>query len=175
MIFLGYILRILRVKDDSGLSFYYFNYYRYRCCYHSFLIYLHSTSGLKGFTLSCCGVVYFFQLISSCVVHMLRCHVTLQVPSPSDADLSPPVSNSLGQRTPPPQPRCPAPSNLFTLNDPHDCSAARHWLCANFVELEGERACTHSHSHTHTRRVKLICSVSLLRQSAFKWLAIISR
>uniref|UniRef100_A0A3P9JXW1 Cilia and flagella associated protein 61 n=1 Tax=Oryzias latipes TaxID=8090 RepID=A0A3P9JXW1_ORYLA len=26
------------------------------------------------------------------------------------------------------------PSNLFTLNDVHDCMAARHWLCANFLD-----------------------------------------
>uniref|UniRef100_A0A8C7Z774 Cilia and flagella associated protein 61 n=1 Tax=Oryzias sinensis TaxID=183150 RepID=A0A8C7Z774_9TELE len=26
------------------------------------------------------------------------------------------------------------PSNLFTLNDVHDCMSARHWLCANFLD-----------------------------------------
>ncbi|XP_024146468.1 cilia- and flagella-associated protein 61 isoform X2 [Oryzias melastigma] len=29
------------------------------------------------------------------------------------------------------------PSNLFTLNDVHDCMAARHWLCANFLDQSG--------------------------------------
>ncbi|RVE56093.1 hypothetical protein OJAV_G00232720 [Oryzias javanicus] len=29
------------------------------------------------------------------------------------------------------------PSNLFTLNDVHDRMAARHWLCANFLDQSG--------------------------------------
>lgn len=61
----------------------------------------------------------------------------LQVPCPTAVDLSPGVTNSQLQaqsahRT------GPIPSNLFTLNDLHDCTAAHRWLRANFVELEGK-------------------------------------
>ncbi|XP_076874175.1 LOW QUALITY PROTEIN: cilia- and flagella-associated protein 61 [Brachyhypopomus gauderio] len=60
-----------------------------------------------------------------------------QMVCPTGIDIS--VSTSSGQV--PDQPRRrytgPVPSNLFTLNDPQDCSQAQHWLCKNFLDQEG--------------------------------------
>ncbi|XP_030626735.1 cilia- and flagella-associated protein 61 [Chanos chanos] len=60
-----------------------------------------------------------------------------QVPCTTGADITQPAASGQGSV----QPTCrytgPVPSNLFTLNDPHDCVEAFHWLLRNFVDQEG--------------------------------------
>uniref|UniRef100_A0A674BYN8 Cilia and flagella associated protein 61 n=1 Tax=Salmo trutta TaxID=8032 RepID=A0A674BYN8_SALTR len=70
--------------------------------------------------------------------HLILCTgQQYQVPCPTGVDGShlPPKSQL------PAQPRRrytgPVPSNLFTLNDHHDCVTAYQWLLNNFVELKG--------------------------------------
>ncbi|XP_068454809.1 cilia- and flagella-associated protein 61 [Clinocottus analis] len=62
--------------------------------------------------------------------HLVLCTgLQYQVPRPAGVDLNPSGTNKSRYSGP-------VPSNLFTLNDLHDCAAARRWLLANFVELE---------------------------------------
>ncbi|XP_054474902.1 cilia- and flagella-associated protein 61 [Anoplopoma fimbria] len=67
--------------------------------------------------------------------HLVLCTgLQYQVPCPTGLDLNQSATNirlQTGSRY-----TGPVPSNLFTLNDLHDCSAALRWLRANFMELE---------------------------------------
>uniref|UniRef100_A0A8C1WK50 Si:zfos-223e1.2 n=1 Tax=Cyprinus carpio TaxID=7962 RepID=A0A8C1WK50_CYPCA len=47
-------------------------------------------------------------------------------------------NNSLNPNQPRHRHTRPVPSNLFTLNDQHDCSHVHQWLMDNFVELTGD-------------------------------------
>uniref|UniRef100_H3CZE4 Cilia and flagella associated protein 61 n=1 Tax=Tetraodon nigroviridis TaxID=99883 RepID=H3CZE4_TETNG len=69
-----------------------------------------------------------------------------QVPCPTGADLSQPITTSQLQNHARRRYTGPAPSNLLTLNDPEDCRAARAWLCAHFVDGQGNNAVVYGNS-----------------------------
>ncbi|XP_048063980.1 cilia- and flagella-associated protein 61 isoform X2 [Megalobrama amblycephala] len=62
-----------------------------------------------------------------------------QMPSLTSIDIIDQTTSSLNPHQPRYRSTWPAPSNLFTLNDQHDCSNAHQWLMDNFVELTGGR------------------------------------
>ncbi|XP_047429100.1 cilia- and flagella-associated protein 61 [Mugil cephalus] len=70
--------------------------------------------------------------------HLVLCTgLQHQMPCPRGADLNRPVSYSpLHPRPSRLRYTGPVPSNLFTLNDLHDCVSAHRWLNANFLELQ---------------------------------------
>ncbi|KAK7151226.1 hypothetical protein R3I93_012233 [Phoxinus phoxinus] len=60
-----------------------------------------------------------------------------QMPSLTSVDVIDQTTSSLNPHHPRRRSTWPAPSNLFTLNDQHDCSNLHRWLTDNFVELTG--------------------------------------
>uniref|UniRef100_A0A671LKJ3 Si:zfos-223e1.2 n=1 Tax=Sinocyclocheilus anshuiensis TaxID=1608454 RepID=A0A671LKJ3_9TELE len=61
-----------------------------------------------------------------------------QMPSLTSTDAITQKTNSLNPNQPRHRHTRPVPSNLFTLNDQHDCSHVHQWLMDNFVELTGD-------------------------------------
>ncbi|XP_043075687.1 cilia- and flagella-associated protein 61 [Puntigrus tetrazona] len=61
-----------------------------------------------------------------------------QMPSLTSADVLTQKTNSLNPKQPRDGHVRPGPSNLFTLNDQHDCSHVHQWLTDNFVKLTGD-------------------------------------
>ncbi|KAL4649013.1 cilia- and flagella-associated protein 61 [Arapaima gigas] len=67
--------------------------------------------------------------------HLILCTgQQYQVPCPTGADISQPVTN-LDVKVPPSQQYSgPVPSNLVTLNDDRDCQMAYQWMMENFID-----------------------------------------
>ncbi|CAM4687298.1 unnamed protein product [Leuciscus chuanchicus] len=61
-----------------------------------------------------------------------------QMPSLTSMDVIDQTPSSLNLHHPRHRSTWPVPSNLFTLNDQHDCSNLHLWLMDNFVELTGD-------------------------------------
>ncbi|XP_067240532.1 cilia- and flagella-associated protein 61 [Chanodichthys erythropterus] len=61
-----------------------------------------------------------------------------QMPSLTSIDVINQTTSSLNPHQPRYRSTWPIPSNLFTLNDQHDCSNVHQWLMDNFVELTGD-------------------------------------
>ncbi|KAJ4928863.1 hypothetical protein JOQ06_004485 [Pogonophryne albipinna] len=80
--------------------------------------------------------------------HLVLC-TGLQYQAPRPAEVNQPDSNLQ------------LPSNLFTLNDLHDCMAARRWLSANFVELE-DNAIVYGNSIDVFTTVETLLSLGIL-------------
>ncbi|KAI9528347.1 hypothetical protein NQZ68_022039 [Dissostichus eleginoides] len=80
--------------------------------------------------------------------HLVLC-TGLQYQAPLPAEVNQPESNLQ------------LPSNLFTLNDLHDCMAARRWLSANFVELE-DNAIVYGNSIDVFTTVETLLSLGIL-------------
>ncbi|XP_029705418.1 cilia- and flagella-associated protein 61 [Takifugu rubripes] len=69
--------------------------------------------------------------------HLILCTgLQYQVTCPTGVDLSQPITTSQLQNHARHRYTGPIPANLFTLNDPTDCMAARDWLCAHFLQLQ---------------------------------------
>ncbi|KAK5852565.1 hypothetical protein PBY51_006418 [Eleginops maclovinus] len=82
--------------------------------------------------------------------HLVLC-TGLQYQAPRLTDVNQPNSNI----------QLPVPSNLFTLNDLHDCMAARRWLSTNFVELE-DNAIVYGNSLDVFTTVETLLSLGIL-------------